>query len=208
MALQAFSLKRSQDATGPSLIEIVPKNWHKFPLPETRAMVTPVWVRAQSALGGVVGDDVDTATATLITDQIPANGPNTALDFAPRNEAQKATMMGTTLAVDVARPRGTIGPRDPYPTSASTPLAAPVITSLSPATAVSVSGPDVVVTITGTGFTQWSTVTSGGYPIPVRYVSPTKLSIVQKPSASVAGTVQVVVVDHNVKSAPSNFVFT
>jgi hypothetical protein len=77
-----------------------------------------------------------------------------------------------------------------------------------PNTAVAGTDPNLVVTITGTGFTPWSTVLSGNFPIPVRYISPTKLEILQKPKASVAGTVQVVVIDHGVKSAPSNFVFT
>jgi hypothetical protein len=205
MALQAFDLNRAGDTpvTTLKVMEVTPLNWHRFPAGATAP--TPVWVRTQSAIGGVIGDDTDTATATLLTDQIAGNGPNSAVDYAPRTQAAKATAMGLTSTVDIARPRGYLEPDDPYATAAP---AAPVITSLSPNTAVAVTGPDLVVTITGTGFTPWSTVLSGNFPIPVRYLSATKMEIIQKPRSSVAGIVQVVVIDHGVKSVASNFTFT
>ena len=114
---------------------------------------------------------------------------------------------GTVIVDDVGRRRGWLEPDDPY-TAAPGAGANPTITSLAPNTAVSVTGPDLIVVITGTNFTPWSTVTSGNFPIPARYVSATKLEIVQKPRTSVAGTVSVVVTDHGVASAGSNFVFT
>jgi hypothetical protein len=188
-----FDLNRSNDTPIATLqvASITPVNWHKFP-PAIQPS-NPIYVPVVSFAGGAVGDDVDTADAAS-TDT-----------YSPRNQAQKATLLGTTLAVDIGRARGYLEPDDPY----STPVpAAPVITSLAPNTAVAGTDPNLVVTITGTGFTPWSTVLSGNFPIPVRYISPTKLEILQKPKASVAGTVQVVVIDHGVKSAPSNFVFT
>jgi hypothetical protein len=193
-----FDLNRAGDTPIATLklSEITPINRHRFPPPVANA--TPIYVPVVSYSGGAIGDDVSQATA------------NTTAPYSPRTQAEKASLMVPpgSLAVDIGRPRGAIEPDDPYPKAGDTPPAAPTITSLAPNTAVSVTGPDLICTITGTGFTQWSTVTSGGFPIPCRYVSATKLSIVQKPSASVAGTVQVVVTDHGVASAPSNFVFT
>lgn len=156
--------------------------------------------------GGAVGDDVDVATAN--TPNVDLNNKAVA-NYAPRNQAGKAALMVPpgTLAVDVARARGWIAPWEPY-AGHSSPPAAPVITSLAPNTAVAGVGPALVVDITGTGFTPWSTVLSGNYPIPSVYISPTLLRIAQFPKNSVAGTVQVVVIDHDVNSAPSDFVFT
>jgi hypothetical protein len=169
----------------------------------TRAFLGPVTYN-----GGAVGDDVTLATS------------NSTDAYSPRNQLQKANLPGSsppnmiagepdfTLAVDITRPRGWLEPDDPYVIPPASPAGDPTITSLSPNTAVSVTGPDVIVTITGTNYTQWSTVTSGGFPIPFFFVSPTKLTIVQKPRSSVAGVVQVVVTDHGVASTPSNFTFT
>jgi hypothetical protein len=190
-----FDLNRAQDTPIPTLKlnEITPKNWHRFP-PAIQPS-NPIYVPTVAYNGGAIGDDVDEATA------------NATDTYSPRNQAQKATLMGTTLAVDIGRARGAIDPRQPYPVAGDAPVAAPVISSLSPNTAP-VTADTMVVTITGTGFTQWSTVKSGNYPIPSQFVDSTHLRIVQKPWASVPGTVTVVVTDHDVDSAPSNFVFT
>jgi hypothetical protein len=186
-----------------------------YPAPITAAMLAvanqnadkPRYSAAGSAdwAGGAIGDDVAVSTANVALAR-SGGGANEA-DYTPRTQAAKATALATTIVVDVGRSRGWLEPDDPY---AAAPGAGqnPTITSLAPNTAVAVTGADLVVVITGTNFTPWSTVTSGNYPIPVRYVSPTKLEIVQKPRSSVAGTVQVVVTDHGVASAPSNFVFT
>lgn len=194
MALQLFDLNRAGDTpiTTLKLSEITPTDWPKPTLPVANA--TPIYVPTVSYSGGAVGDDVDQATA------------NATGSYTPRTQTEKASLMVPpgSLAVDIARPRGYLEPDDPY----STPVpAAPVITSLAPNTAVA-GQPSVLCVITGTGFTAWSTVTSGGVGIPVKYISPTKLQIIQNALYSVAGTVQVVVTDHNVRSAPSNFVFT
>jgi hypothetical protein len=220
MALQ--DLNRAGDTTGDGLTaiakpatnkiaDITPKNWRRFPLP-TASMADanpndnrPRYNSMTDWTGGVIGDDIDIATATvaLARNDGGANEP----DYAPRHQAAKATLTGNTLAVDISRARGWIAPNQPYQGNATAP-AAPTITSLAPNTAVAGVGPPLVVDITGTGFTPYSTVLSGNYPIPSAYVSPTVLRISQWPRNSVAGTVQVVVIDHDVNSAPSNFVFT
>jgi len=194
-----FDLNRAGDTPiiTLKLSEITPKNWRRYPLPDADPVI-PINVPVISYNGGLVGDDVDVATS------------NATVAYSPRNQTEKATAMVPpgSLVVDVARARGTIASYQRYPVAGDAAVAAPTITSLAPATAVSVTGPELVVTITGTGFTQWSTVKSGGYPIPVKYISPTQLTIYQNPRVAVAGTVQVVVTDHDVDSAPSNFVFT
>jgi hypothetical protein len=199
MALQAFSVKRIQEAAdaNANIVEITPKSWRRFPTsgPPVGGSL-PIYVPTVTYVGGVQGDDVAVATA------------NSTTPYAPTTQAAKATALGTTIVVDTGRRRGPLGPSDPYPVTGYTPLAAPVITSLAPNTAVAGTDPNLIVTITGTGFSAWSAVTSGGFTIPFRYISPTKLEIVQKPKASIAGIVQVVVSDHGVASAPSNFTFT
>jgi hypothetical protein len=168
------------------------------PAPITPADLLPAFVRVVTFTGGAFGDDVDQATA------------NTTFAYSPRTQAEKASLMvpAGSLAVDVARPRGWIQDDQPYQAPPASPAGDPVISSLAPNTAVAVTGPDVLVTITGLRFTPWSTVRSGNYPIPSKYVDATHLTILQSPKASVAGVVQVVVTDHDVDSAPSNFTFT
>src|SRR4029077_12647929 len=133
-----------------------------YPKPPPSGSYTPAWVRGQQLFGGAVGDDLSTSTATLVNDQGPATGPVPAVDYAPRTQVAKAALVGMPIAADVGRARGSIEPGQRYPVAGDTPLAAPTITSLSPNTAVTgANKPTVAVTITGTGFTPWSTVTSG-----------------------------------------------
>ena len=50
---------------------------------------------------------------------------------------------------------------------------------------------------------------TGGVQTPyATYFSPTKIVVLMDPARSVAGTIQVIVRDHSVNSAPSNFVYT
>lgn len=158
--------------------------------------------------GGNVGDDVTYASAAVAL--ASASGGAPAAAYTPRTQSEKATLMvpAGALAIDVARARGWIAPNEPYRAQPVPPAESPVITSLSPNTAVAGSGAALVVDIIGTGFTPWSTVTSGNYPIPVAYISPTLLRIAQFPRASVAGSVDVKVIDHSVLSVASPFVFT
>jgi IPT/TIG domain len=155
-----------------------------YPVPNPPAAFVPIYVPTISYVGGVKGDDTDTATA------------NATNDYAPRTQKAKATLMGTTLAVDVARPRGWIEPRQPY---GAVP-AAPVVSSISPTTGTAASLP-MTVTITGTGFTPWSTVRTGGSAVndpSGTYLSPTTMKVALM--AAVPGTVSVAVEDHDVLS--------
>ena len=193
-----FDLNRAQ---GPQiatlkLAEIAPKNWHLYPPPVDDA--TPAYVFVPGYVGGNGGDDVDQATAA------------STYGYNPRTQWAKAEMMvpPTTLAVDVARARGPIAPNQPYPVAGDPPLAAPVITALTPDT-IAAGSPALVVVITGTGFSQWSTVETGNVETDyVRYISPTEIRIGIDAERSVPGTIDVVVRDHNVRSASSPFTFT
>jgi hypothetical protein len=173
----------------------------------------PVHYAAGDWSPGVTGDDdhVSKASVALARSGGGANEP----DYTPRQYtdivAKPNWTSGTIRAPDVGRPEGQVGPTDRYPNASDTALAAPTITSLSPNTAVHGAQP-LVVTITGTGFTQWSSVVSGGTGSPwdstVKYLSPTQMTIVVDPRPAVAGTASIVVWDHGVASAASNFTFT
>ena len=107
----------------------------------------------------------------------------------------------------VNEPRGWISPQEPYGAAPVSPTDDPTITSLAPNTGVSGQNP-VWVTITGTKFTINSWVETGGVTTPYfRYVSATRIDMLQDPRSS-PGTVVVKVVDHGVKSNGSNFTFT
>jgi hypothetical protein len=169
----------------------------RYPVPPPAGSYIPAYVPVISYFGGAVGDDVAVSSANATT------------DFSPKTQVQKAALTGNTMVTDVGRARGVLEPDDPYPKASDTPPAAPTITGLAPNTAVAGSVAPVAVTITGTGFTAWSSVKTGNYPTDyVRYISPTQLLVGMIPSRSVAGVVQVVVSDHGVDSAPSNFTFT
>jgi hypothetical protein len=204
----------------------------KYPLPITAAMLAsansnadkPRYSTMADWAGGVKGDDVDTATATVALAN--SSGGAAEANYTPRTQAQKATLPGAppesvpidpgevhpdyVLAVDVARPRGAIAANQPYPKSGDAAPAAPVVSSLAPATAAAGSNP-LTVTITGTGFTPWSKVFTGAQTVPeqFRYVSATSLMIMIDPRAAVAGTASVAVEDHDVMSNTNiNFTFS
>jgi hypothetical protein len=115
-----------------------------------------------------------------------------------------------TFARDITEPRGWISPSEPYNPAPVSPTDDATITSLAPNTTVAGAGlPPVWVTITGTKFTQYSTVETGGLYTPYhRYISPTKMAVLMDPARSVPGIVVVKVIDHGVKSNGSNFTFT
>lgn len=194
-----FDLNRAGDTPISTLkvAEIAPLNWHKYP-PRIAGSV-PVNVPVVAFNGGAYGDDVDQSTA------------NATDVYTPRTQAAKAAAMvpPLELVVDVGRPRGTIGPKDPYPKAGDAPVPAPTITSLAPNTAVAGSPSPLMVVVTGTGFTQWSTIDTGGVATPyAQYVSPTKMALLMDPARSTPGIVQVVASDHGVDSAPSDFTYT
>jgi hypothetical protein len=191
MALQAFPLPPAGGA-GTNLMEITPKNFHKFPVPPPAGSYTPAYVPTITYKGGAKGDDVSVSSA------------NSTDSYSPRTQAQKAGIIGVALAVDVTTPRGWIDPLEPYGAAP----AAPGLTSAAPNTAVVGTAP-VEVTLTGTGFSPYSMVKTGGVVTPfVTYVSPTQIKIIMHPESSVAGPTDIVVVDHGLSSPPVVFTFT
>lgn len=211
-----FDLNRAGDTPISTLkvAEIVPKDWPTLPLAVASMTLAnqnaakPRYDSMTDWSGGNVGDDVTYASQTVAL--ADASGGANAAVPTPRTQSEKSTALGVQnpLAVDISRARGYIAPNQPYGAPNVIP-AAPVITSLSPDTAVAGGvASALIVDIVGTGFTPWSTVTSGNYPIPSVYVSPTRMRIAQFPQNSVAGTVHVQVYDHNVGSNISDFTFT
>ena len=193
MALMDLNKSQGPQIATLKLSTITPLNWHRYP-PRIQPS-NPVNVPTVTYTGGVKGDDIDTATA------------NATNDYHPRTQAEKATMMGTTLAKDIGSPRGWIDPQEPYGPAPVSPTDDPTIVSLSPNTMVAGSTP-TWVKITGTKFTPFSQVETGGVITPYsKYLSPTRIDMLQDPRSS-AGTVVVKVIDHGVKSAGSNFTFT
>lgn len=188
-----------------------------LPNPITAAMLAPANANAGYPRysvaghwsGATYGDDVDQATANVALAR--QDGSGNEADYTPRTQAAKATATGNSLAVDVARPRGWIAPNQPYQGNATSP-AAPVVSSISPNTAVAGSANPVLVTITGTGFSPWSLVKTGGVaqPVPgVTYVSATTLTFTIYPAIAVAGPTSVAVEDHDKLSNTNiNFTFT
>jgi len=212
MALQTFSVRRAQDPALAAAVvsEIVPKNWHKFPPVGVPAGgFPPAYVRTNTWNGGVYGDDIVLAKSNVLVDD-QGRG-----DYAPRNQDDKriayaaAGYLGATFAIDISRPRGAIDPAEPYPTAASPAEPLPVITSLSPNTAVAGVTTPLVVVVTGTGFTPWTKLIVGGAEaLSARYVSATKMTVQLTPAISVPGVITFIAWDHNVGSAPVNFTYT
>jgi hypothetical protein len=184
-----------------------------LPAPITAAMVTrinanepkPRYSQVADWSGAAYGDDADQATANVALAR--RDGGADDANYGPRTQGAKATALGTTIAVDVARPRGWIAPGQPYQGNAAVP-AAPVIDSISPTTGAAAVLP-LLVTITGTGFTPFSVVKTGGVNLPeasAKYVDSTHMTVpVWKASA---GSVGIVVQDHDVDSNSVNFTVT
>jgi hypothetical protein len=193
----------------------------RYPLPITAAMTRKAYVPVFTYNGGFYGDDVALAESNVLVDDRGIG------DYGPRQQTEKSTWPGApnsvvpsesitsgqaitsiadyTFATDITAPRGFIAPRDPY---SKTIPAAPTITSLAPNT-IAAGGPDIVVTINGTGFTQWTAILNGGVQnVTAYYISATKMAMMFEVSSSVPGVVAVVAVDHSVASAASNFTFT
>lgn len=168
----------------------------KYPVPPPAGSYTPAYVPTITYYGGAYGDDVSQSTA------------NVTNDFAPKTQVDKAALTGQTPGGDIGVRRGWIAPNKPYAAKPASPANDPTITSLSPSTAVA-GGPPITVIITGTKFSEWSTVKTGGVPTPyVKVLSTTQIEIIIDARRSVAGTIDVVVSDHGVDSAASPFTFT
>jgi IPT/TIG domain len=205
MALQDLNRAADTPIATLKVAEITPKNWHKFP-PAIATPIPPAYVPAFTSAGGAPltapFTPVEHGSATVIVDDRGVG------DYMPRTQSDKATALGTTFADPINTPFGSIGPRDPYPLAGAPAPAAPVISSLSPSTAP-VGQPSIIVKVIGTGFTPYSVVEVGGTNYaPTQYVSATELRFPVDTRKSVPGTIDVKVLDHNIKSAASPFVFT
>lgn len=191
--MSLHDLNRSNDTPIATLqvASVTPKDWPTLParVPSTARAYTPTI----TFTGGAEGDDVDEATA------------NSTDAYSPKTQAAKAAAMSPagSLAVDITTPRGWIDPKSP----AKAEPAAPTLTSIAPTTAAT-GGGTIPVTLTGTGFTRYSTVKTGGVITPyVEYVSPTTLKVILDPRSS-AGSIDISVIDHSVETAPQAFTFT
>jgi hypothetical protein len=201
-----FDLNRAGDTpiTTLKVAEITPVNWHRFP-PRTASMVDananeakPRYDSMTDWTGGATGDDTDQATATVALAR--SDGGAAEADYTPRTQAAKAAQLGTTLATDIARPRGTIAPDQRYPIAGDAAIAAPVVSSIAPTTATAATLP-LTVTITGTGFTPYSTVFTGGSTTPEAKAVYVNATTMRTPVwRATPGTVSVAVEDHNVLS--------
>lgn len=179
----------------------------RYPAPITAAMVLPAYTPVFTWNGGIFGDESVSETNVVVDDRGIG-------DYGPRNLTEdklnhKVGDPDYVSAIDVGVPRGWIEPNEPYNAPPVSPTDDPTITSLAPNTGVSGAGKAPTwVTITGTKFTAWSTVETGGVVTPyMKYVSPTRIDMLQDPR-STPGTVVVKVIDHGVKSVGSNFTFT
>ena len=191
--MSLHDLNRSNDDPIATLqvASITPKDWPT--LPAVAADATPAYVPTVTYTGGAEGDDVDEATA------------NATADYAPRTQAAKAALMVPpgSLAVDITRVRGWIAPEQPYGAAPDD----PVLDTLTPATAAT-GGGTIPVVLTGTNFSPYSQVKTGGVITPyVEYVSATTLNIVLDPR-SVAGDIDISVIDHSVETVTRAFTFT
>jgi hypothetical protein len=219
-------LNRAQDTAIATLklMEIAPVNWHRFPSPISKAMTDDIYLPVYTWNGGIVGDETVAETNVLVDDRAigdygPRNltekmawpgAPNSVVPSEATSSGQAVTaIVDYTQSTDITVPRGWLEPDDPYAAPPASPAGDPTITSLAPNTGVSGAGKAPTwVTITGTRFTQWSTVETGGVLTPYyKYVSPTRIDMLQDPR-STPGTVVVKVIDHGVKSAGSNFTFS
>lgn len=221
MALTPQPLFRAQDVgTSTVLGPTVPRNWRTksnkigdltLANPnEAKPRYQPAAAVSADWLAGNIGDDVTQITASVaVADK--NGGPNQAA-YGPRNHGEHATQLALPIAQDVGRRRGGIGPRDPYPDKNSAAVAAPTLTTLTPATAVAGNTtPQFAIKLTGTGFTPWSSIWLAGVPAPssiYTYISPTEMRMQMSPAASVPGTATVAVMDHGVITANRTFTWT
>ena len=188
------NLNRAQDTpiTTLKLASITPRDWPTLPAANAPAKFVPSYVRTITYHGGQSGDDVFQSSA------------NSTESYSPRTQGQKAGLLGVGLAVDVTTPRGWIDPAEPY---SATP-AAPVLTSISPTTGVH-GAAAMEVTLTGSGFTPASAVYTGGVLTPFySYVSPTEMKVTIDLPNSVAGIIDVKVLDHGLTSVNRQYTIT
>lgn len=164
----------------------------RYPEPPPPGSYTPAYVPEVEYFGGSPGNDVSQSTA------------NVTNDFFPKTQVEKASLTGNEMVQDVGTPTGWVEPGAPY----TPPPPDPVITGIAPDTGVA-GGDPVSVTVTGSNFTQWSTVRTGGIDTPYFEVhSDTEILVVMDAGRSVAGQIDIIVTDHGVDSGPATFTYT
>lgn len=167
----------------------------RYPVPAPPGTLIPAYVPVITYFGGAYGDDLAVSTA------------NVTNDFAPKTQVEKAALVGMPIAQDITTPRGWIDPQEPYGPPPVSPADDPTITGLAPNTGAT-GGSPIWVTITGTKFTVWSSVETGGVVTPYsRFISATKMAVLLDPRSS-PGIINIKVIDHGVKSNSSDFTFT
>jgi hypothetical protein len=172
-------------------------------VPISAADVKPAYVPVFTWNGGVYGDDQILAKTNVLVDDRGVG------DYTPRNQDDKADALGMEIVTDITRPRGTLDPSEPYPVAGAPAEPAPTISSLAPNSAAAGGPSPLAVVVTGTNFTQWTTLIVGNIQTPyIQFVSPTKIVLLMDPARSVAGVVTVIAVDHSVQSAPVNFTYS
>lgn len=186
-----------------------------LPNPITAAMVTPANANVTKPrydsmtdwAGGGAGADPgrpDAVNAAISSSRAAvalanSSGGAAEADYTPRTQNARL-IAGQVAAADIGRERGAIAPGQRYPVTGDPAPAAPVVSSISPTTGAQASLP-LLVTITGTGFTPFSRVFTGGASTPdgsAKYVDATHMTVpIWKASP---GTVSVAVEDHSVLS--------
>lgn len=147
-----------------------------------------------SAPGGTQpGADVNLFTAN-------ATGP-----YEPRNQGNKANMVGGMLAVDITTPAGWIDPLEPY---GQPPL--PTLTGINPTSRVVAPTDDITMVLTGTNFMPSSQVYIAGNPERTTYVSPTELRTIIRGTVftGVDPAIPVLVSNAGRQSGSQNFAIT
>ena len=174
-------------------------------VPISRADVTRAYQPVYTWNGGTFGP-AEIAESTVLVDDAGIG------DYGPRNAVEQLTSHKAgdpdyVRATTVNEPRGWIGPQEPYGPPPVSPTDDPTIASLTPNSGAS-GGSPIWVTIAGTKFTTASWVETGNVYTPYsRYFSPTRIDVLMDPRSS-PGTINVVVVDHGVKSNAGTFTFT
>ncbi len=161
-----------------------------YPQPPPAGSLTPAYVPEVEYVGGSPGNEFSQSTA------------NVTNDFFPKTQEEKAAIHEQEVNTDIGTPAGYIEPGAPY----TPPPPDPTLASVSPDTGV--AGAAIQVTLTGTGFTQWSTVTTGGLDTPYFTVNSDTMITVMLDPRSQPGPTDIVVTDHGVKTAPVVFTFT
>lgn len=130
---------------------------------------------------------------------------STDINQYPLVQSNKLNTYGVDEAIDITKPLGPVDPLQPWPSGVTEPT--PTISGLAPNTGVH-GAAAVVVTVTGTNFTPFSSVRVAGSPVATTYVSATSLQFLMRLPDMVAGTTTVAVKTGSKVSSNSNFTVT